>query len=29
MIDKEKLRLVHEGIPSTMCENLQGLDRDY
>lgn len=29
MINKEKLRLVHAGIPSTMCENLESLNRDY
>lgn len=29
LVEKEKFRLVHEGIPSTMCENLESLDRDY
>ncbi len=29
LVEKEKLRLVHEGIPSTMCESLESLDRDY
>ena len=29
LVEKEKFRLVHGGIPSTMCENLEYLDRDY